>query len=151
VVGDEFQVSGVSALPSADWTIPSSHLPTDEVDMRFLSIVKSAEIQGHAPQALMDAMAKFTRDSLKDGSLIQTGGLSASATGARLRMSGGKLTVTNGPFTESKEIVGGYALFEAPSKPAAMEFARRFLQLHQEHWPTWESECELRELVFLAP
>src|SRR2546426_2373999 len=77
--------------------------------MRFLSIVKSAENQGPPPQALLDAIAKLTEDSIRNGSLIQTGGLSATSTGARVRVSGGKLTVTDGPFTEAKEVVGGYA------------------------------------------
>src|SRR6266705_1850002 len=73
--------------------------------MRFLSIVKSAENQGPAPQALQDAMARLTRDSLKDGSLVQSGGLGASSTGARVRSVAGKLTVIDGPFTEAKEVV----------------------------------------------
>jgi len=70
--------------------------------MRFLSIVKSAEQQGPPPQALLDAISKLTEDSIRDGSLIQTGGLSATSTGARVRVSGGKLTVTDGPFTETR-------------------------------------------------
>jgi hypothetical protein len=119
--------------------------------MRYLGIVKAAENQGRPPQALLDAMAKFTRESFSDGSLVQTGGLSASAAGSRLRMSKGKLTMTDGPFSESKEVVGGFAIMEAPSRAAAVEHMRRFMQLHQKHWPTWEAECELRELEFLAP
>ena len=92
-------------------------------------------------------MAKLTEGGLRDGSVIQTGGLAASSTGARVRISRGKLTVTDGPFTEAKEVVGGYALLEAQS----LEATRAFLRLHQQHWPTWEGECEIRELVFLAP
>ena len=93
--------------------------------MRFLSIVKSAENQGPPPQALMDAMAKLTEDSLRDGSLVQTGGLSASSTGARLRVSGGKLTVTDGPFAEAKEVIGGYWLIQVKSKAEAVQWASR--------------------------
>ena len=119
--------------------------------MRFLSIVKSAENQGPPPQALLDAIAKLTEDSLKDGSLVQTGGLGQTSTGTRVRLSRGKVTVTDGPFFEAKEVVGGYAVLQAPSRREAIEATRRFLQLHQEHWPGWEGECELRELVFLAP
>ncbi len=104
--------------------------------MRFLSIVKAAENQGSPPQALLDAIARLTEDSLKDGSLVQTGGLGTTTTGARVRIAGGKLTVTDGPFTEAKEVVGGYATF---------------MRLHQQHWPGWEGECEIRELCFLAP
>ncbi len=119
--------------------------------MRFLSIVKSAESQGPPPQALLEAMAKLTEDGISDGSLIQTGGLSASPTGTRVRISGGKLTVTDGPFAEAKEVVGGYAVLEAQSRDEALEAVRAFLRLHQLHWPAWEGECEIRQLVFLAP
>jgi hypothetical protein len=119
--------------------------------MRYLSVVKAAENQGAPPQALLDAIGKLTEDSLKDGSLVSTGGLGATATGARVRIARGKLTVIDGPFTEAKEVIGGYAVLEAPSRREAIEAARRFMELHVQHWPGWEGECELRELVFLAP
>jgi len=96
-------------------------------------------------------MAKLTEDAIRDGSVIQTGGLAASTNGARIRISRGKLTVTDGPFTEAKEVVGGYAVLAAQSREEALESARIFMQLHQKHWPEWEGECEIRELVFLAP
>src|SRR5881397_1129440 len=107
--------------------------------MRFLSIVKAAENQGSPPQALLEAIAKLTEDSLKDGSLVQTGGLGATSTGARVRIAGGKLTVTDGPFAEAK------------ARDEALAAARTFMRLHQRHWPGWEGECEIRELCFLAP
>src|SRR2546428_14115228 len=110
--------------------------------MRFLSIVKSAENQGPAPQALQDAMAKLIADSLKDGSLVQTGGLGASSTGVRVRGVGGNLTVIDGPFTEAKEVVGGYAVLEFESREEAIEAAGAFMRLHPEHWPTWGGEGE---------
>jgi hypothetical protein len=119
--------------------------------MRFLSIVKSAENQGPAPQALQDAMAKLIADSLKDGSLVQTGGLGASSSGFRVRSAGGKLTVRDGPFTETKEVVGGYAVLEWASREAAVEGALAFMRLHTQHWPAWEGECEVRNIAFLAP
>src|SRR2546422_215509 len=114
--------------------------------MRFLSIVKSAENQGPAPQALQDAMAKLTRDSLKDGSLVQSGGLGASSSGARVRSAGGKLTVIDGPFTEAKEVVGGYAVLEFESREEAIEAAIAFMRLHNEHGPSWEGECRRSRL-----
>ena len=119
--------------------------------MRFLSMVKSSENQGHPPEALQDAMAKLIQDSLKDGSLIQTGGLGAGAQGVRFRISKGKITMIDGPYAESKEVVGGYAVMQFASKQAAVEATRRFMELHQKHWPGWEGECELREVMFLAP
>jgi hypothetical protein len=118
--------------------------------MLFVSIIKAAD-QGPPPQALLAAMTQLTEESLKDGSLVQTGGLSASSTGARVRLTGGKLTVTDGPYTEAKEMIGGYAMLELPSQEEAIAAAVRFLELHKQHWPTWEGECEIRQLVFLAP
>lgn len=118
--------------------------------MRFLSIVKSAE-GTHAPQALIDAMAKLTEESIRNGTVIQTGGLGPSSKGARFRVSKGRMTVTDGPFTEAKEVLGGYAVLAANSREEALENARIFMELHRQHWPAWEGECEVREIVFLAP
>lgn len=119
--------------------------------MRFLSFVKGAEDQGVPPQALMVAMEKFIADSLKDGSLVQTGGLARSSTGVRIRASKGKLTVIDGPFSEAKEIIGGYAMLEASSREAAIRMATAFMQLHTDHWPEWEGEGEVRQIDFLVP
>jgi hypothetical protein len=119
--------------------------------MKFLSLIQSAENQGEPPQALIDAMQGFIQETLADGSLVQTGGLAGTAVAGRVRSSGRKLTVTDGPFAEAREVVGGYAILEAPSREAAMEVTRRFMQLHVEHWPEWSGQCEVREIVFLAP
>ena len=119
--------------------------------MRFLTLVKSAENQGPAPQALQDAMDKLIADSLKNGSLVQTGGLAGSSSGFRVRSARGKLTVIDGPFTESKEVVGGYAVLEWASREQAVEGALAFMRLHSDHWPAWEGECEVRPITFLAP
>jgi hypothetical protein len=70
--------------------------------------------------------------------------------GARVRLSGGKLSVIDGPFAEAKEVIGGYAVFELSSKEEAIEAGKRFMDLHKEHWPGWEGETEIRQ-VFEAP
>ncbi|HEY6807882.1 MAG TPA: YciI family protein [Gemmatimonadales bacterium] len=119
--------------------------------MRYFTFVKGAENQGQPPQALLDAMGKFVEDSLKSGVLIQTGGLAQSRAGFRIRAEKGKLTVTDGPFTEAKEVVGGYALIEAPSRDAALKVATAFMRLHTDHWPEWTGESEVRPMDFLAP
>ncbi len=119
--------------------------------MPFLSIIKSAENQGPPPTALLEAMDTFVGQSLKDRSVIQTGGLAPSAAGFKIRMTGGKLVVTDGPFTEAKEVVGGYAVLAAATRQEALDAARAFMNLHVKHWPTWVGECEVREVVFLAP
>ncbi|HEY4101405.1 MAG TPA: YciI family protein [Gemmatimonadales bacterium] len=119
--------------------------------MRFLTIVSSVEDQGHPPEALAGAMQVYIQESLATGVLVQTGGLGPSSQGARLKLNNGVLTVTDGPFAETKEILGGYAIIDVPSREAALEAARQFMDLHHLHWPTWNGTCEVRELVFLAP
>jgi len=119
--------------------------------MPFLSIIKSAENQGPPPVGLLAEMDKFVAQSLKERSVIQTGGLAPSTAGFRIRMTGGKLVVTDGPFTEAKEVVGGYAVLAAATRAEALDAARQFMELHVKHWPTWVGECEVREVVFLAP
>lgn len=54
--------------------------------------------------------------------------------------------MTDGPFSEAKEVIGGYAVYSVKSKEEAVEFARRFMELHREHWPGWEGETELRQI-----
>ena len=85
-------------------------------------------------------------EGFKSGVLKDTAGLKATAEGFRVRSSGGKLKVTDGPFTEAKEVVGGYALVEVKSKEGALDVARQFMELHRVHWPVFEGECEVRPL-----
>ena len=116
--------------------------------MKYLMLIKHAEsYRGEPiPQALMDAMGEFVTEGLKSGVLKDTAGLKASAEGFRVRSSGGRLQVTDGPFTEAKELVGGYALVEVKSEEEAQKVARQFMELHRVHWPEFEGECEVRPL-----
>jgi hypothetical protein len=110
-----------------------------------MMIVKHAENQGPVPMALMDAIGKLMEEDAKNGrTLIANGGLRPTAQGARVRISGGKLSVTDGPFTEAKEVIGGFAQFELKSREEAIESAVRFMELHRKHWPGWEGETEIR-------
>jgi len=111
-----------------------------------MMIVKSAEKWGFPPKELMDAIGKLSEDAVKAGTMLGNGGLLPTATGTRVRLSGGKLTVTDGPFTEAKEVVGGYAQFELKSKEEAVEATTRFMELHKIHWPGWEGETEIRQM-----
>jgi hypothetical protein len=115
--------------------------------MRYMMIVKHKEAQGMPPKELMDAIGKLTEEAIKDGTLLGNGGLLPTAAGASVRLSGGRITITDGPFTEAKEIIGGYALFELKSKEEAVEGARHFMELHKKYWPTWEGETEVREMM----
>ncbi len=114
--------------------------------MRFMMIVKHAERQGPPPKELMDAIAILAEEEVKAGTMIGSGGLGPTALGARVRLSGGRVTVTDGPFTEAKEVVGGYAQFELKSKEEAVESAVRFMELHKKYWPEWEGETEVRQM-----
>ena len=117
--------------------------------MRFMMIVKSVEKSGPPPKELMDAIAKLAEEATKAGEMIESGGLASTATGVRVRLSGGKVTVTDGPFTEAKEVFGGYAVFELKTKQEAIEGAVRFMELHKQYWPGWEGETEIRQQTFL--
>jgi hypothetical protein len=114
--------------------------------MRFMMIVKHAEKQGPPPKKLMDAIAKLAEEANHAGTMLGNGGLGPTALGARVRVSGGKVTVTDGPFAEAKEVIGGYAQFELKSKEEAVASAVRFMELHREHWPEWEGETEVRQM-----
>jgi hypothetical protein len=114
--------------------------------MRFMMIVKHAEKQGPPPRLLMDAIQKLSEEAVQAGTMLGNGGLGPTALGARVRLSGGQVTVTDGPFTEAKEVIGGYAQFELKSKEEAVEGAVRFMELHKQHWPGWEGETEVRQM-----
>ena len=116
--------------------------------MKFLMLIKHAESYRNdpVPQGLMDAMGEFVTANLKSGVLLDTAGLKPTADGFRVRLARGAIGVTDGPFPETKEIIGGYALVEAASRGQALEIARQFMELHRIHWPTFEGECEVRPL-----
>ena len=114
--------------------------------MRYMMIVKHREGQGNPPAELMQAIQKLAEEASRAGTMLGNGGLGPTALGARVRLSGGKVTVTDGPFTEAKEIIGGYAQFELRSKEAAIKSAVEFMELHKQYWPGWEGETEVRQM-----
>ena len=114
--------------------------------MRYMMIVKHAEGQGMPPKSLMDEIGKMGEQATKAGIMLGNGGLGPTAQGARVRLSGGKVTVIDGPFTEAKEVIGGYAQFEFKTKKEAIESAVQFMELHKKHWPGWEGETEVRQM-----
>jgi len=114
--------------------------------MKFMMIVKAAENQGPPPQALMDAIEKLSEQESKSGVMLGAGGLGPTDLGASVRLSDGKLTVTDGPFSEAKEVIGGYAQFELKSKEEAVQSAVHFMELHRQHWPGWQGVTEVRQM-----
>lgn len=116
--------------------------------MRYMMFIKHTEDYKieTVPQSLFDAMGEFVGEAMKNGSIIDTAGLQPTAKGKRVRLAAGKISVIDGPFTETKEIVGGYALVEAKSYDEAIALATRFMDVHRIHWPAFQGECEVRPL-----
>ncbi len=115
--------------------------------MRFMMLVKHPENQGNPPKALMDAITEIAAGAAKKGNMLGSGGLAPTAQSVRVRVSGGQVRVIDGPFTEAKEVVGGYAQFEFKSKEEAIQSAVEFMELHRKHWPGWEGETEVRQMM----
>jgi hypothetical protein len=116
--------------------------------MRYMMFIKHTEDYRNAdvPAGLYEEMGTFIEETTKSGNFISGAGLQPTSAGSRVRLKDGKITVMDGPFTESKEIVGGYAIIEAKSREEALAYARRFMDIHRKHWPTFEGECEVRPL-----
>jgi hypothetical protein len=114
--------------------------------MRFMMLVKHAQDSGPPPKELMDAIGALAAEAVKSGAMVLNGGLAPAAQSSRVRLARGQLTTIDGPFTESKELVGGFAVIEFESKKAAVESAQHFMDLHRQHWPGWEGECEVRQI-----
>lgn len=108
--------------------------------MRFLSIYKTVERNTPPTLEEMAAMGKLIEEGMRAGWLLATEGCLPTALGARVRRSEGKVTVTDGPFTETKEVVGGFAILKANSKAEAIELAKTFLG------HVGQGECELRQV-----
>lgn len=113
----------------------------------FMTIIPPADLKPEdVPQELMDAMGPWMEKNLASGALVSTGGLKPAEEGRRLKGHSGKVTTTDGPFAEAKEVVGGYAVFEAPDLDAATKLAGEFLQLHVDSGLT-DITLEVREIA----
>lgn len=116
--------------------------------MKYLTFIRHAESYRDAgpPPALMDAMRRHIQKSFQDGTLVDTGGLLPSRDGFRVRLARGVISMTDGPFSETKEVIGGWAILEADSKSEAVRLAQEFMELHRTHWPQFEGEAEVRAM-----
>jgi hypothetical protein len=114
--------------------------------MKFMMFIKHPgdyDIKD-VPPALFEAMGEFVQDSATKGMFLDGAGLKPLKHATRVRLTGGKIKVTDGPFSEAKEVVGGYSIIEAASHADAVELATKFMELHRLHWPGFEGESEVR-------
>lgn len=116
--------------------------------MRFLSYIESDPRQpwGDPPPELFEAIGAFGEELIKAGVAVDQGGLADIATSPHIRVSGGTMTVTDGPFSEAKEVIGGYGMYEVRSLEEAVEYSRRFMQIHIDHWPAFEGTSVVRQV-----
>jgi hypothetical protein len=123
--------------------------------MRFIMMIKAnKDYEAGVPPdpKLLAAIGQYTQEMIKKGVVLATEGLLPSSKGARVRLTDGKLTVIDGPFTEAKELVGGFAIVKASSRNEAVELGSRFMMLHKEALGgKWEGECEIRQLSEYGP
>jgi hypothetical protein len=107
-------------------------------------MIRIDESTGQVPsEKLMSDMGKLIEELTRSGQLVSTAGLRPTSEGVRVRLRRGALSTVDGPFTETKEVIGGYAILEAKSKAEAIELTRRFLSIHGDEW---DIECEVRQL-----
>lgn len=115
--------------------------------MRFLMLVKTAEGRGMPPKELMDEINRLGEQNKRNGhKMLDSGGLAPTTASTKVRVTGKKVSVIDGPFPETKEVVGGFAIFEFPTKEEAVASAQKFMELHVKYWPGWEGETEIRQV-----
>ena len=115
--------------------------------MRFMYLVKHPGRSGNPTPELMEAMGKLADREIKAGRMLDSGGLMPVSMGAQVRITDSKLSVVDGPFVETKEMIGGYAIFELRDKEEAVAAAREFMRLHLDHMPGWDGTCEVRSFA----
>ena len=114
--------------------------------MRYLSLLRATLDPGTPPPPeLMEAIMRLGQEAGAAGALLDFGGLMPSAAGSRITLAGGDLSVTDGPFAESKEVIS-YALYEVKSREEAVEWSSRFLKLHRDLWAGWEGEVDVLQV-----
>ena len=111
--------------------------------MRFLSMIRVEETDQRPSERLMTEMGKLIEEMNAAGVLLDTAGLQPSAKGKRIRNNRGKFSAMDGPFAETKEVIGGFAILKADSMAEAEALTRRFLEVHADEWNV---ECEVRQI-----
>ena len=111
--------------------------------MRFLMMIRLQETEQAPSERLMAEMGKLIDEMTRAGTMVTTAGLRPTSEGVRVRLRGAKLSTTDGPFAETKEVVGGFFIFETKTRDEAVELTRRFMSLHAGEY---EMECEVRQM-----
>jgi hypothetical protein len=121
--------------------------------MRYMMFIKHTEdYRGkEIPAGLIEAMGEFIGEYAKQGKFIDGAGLKSSHKGKKVQLRNGQIRVVDGPFTETKELVGGYSIVDVDSDDEALDICRKFMELHQKYWPEFEGESELRPIETGAP
>lgn len=110
-------------------------------------MVKMREDVGAPPEALNEAMGQEIGEAFASGVMLDAGALAPTASSTELRVAVGRLSVTDGPYAEAREVVGGFSILQADSDEHAVALARRVAELHQEFWPGWEGSVEVRAIA----
>lgn len=116
--------------------------------MRFLTYIESDESQpfGPPPPELFAAIGAFGAEMSALGVVVDQGGLAPTSTSTAIRVADGRLSVVDGPFAESKEVIGGYAMYDVRSKEEVIEYSRRFMQIHLDVWPGFVGQSVVRQV-----
>jgi hypothetical protein len=115
--------------------------------MRFLCFVKMDESNANPPKAIMDAMDQHVGEAMANGSFLDGGGLYGAKEAVEFRVRGRQVTVTDGPYAEAKEVIGGWAIVAFDSEEEARAEGQKMADLHLEHWPGWEGAIEIRRIA----
>ena len=114
--------------------------------MRFMFLILSAPDAAPTPE-LFTAMQAMAAREVAAGRMVSDGGLMPPSMRSQLRLKSGKIVVHDGPFAETKEVIGGFAIFELPDMAAALESAHQFMELHRQYAPAWEGVCEVSPMA----
>lgn len=115
--------------------------------MRYMYLVSCVQQSGPPPQKLMEEIHKMAARERQAGRMIMDGGLTPLEMGARVELRSGKIKVLDGPFAESKEVIGGFAIFEFATREEALKSAFEFMEAHRLYAEGWQGVCEMREIV----
>jgi hypothetical protein len=114
--------------------------------MQYMILLKAREDMGTPPPALLAAMGKGIGELMQSGTMVAAGALLPSESAARVRLTGDRVQITDGPFTEGTELIGGYSIVQVETHQEAVDLGARLVEIHRDYWPGWQGEAEVRRL-----